>query len=399
MLFRYTACDSQLRRHCGKLDAPDARSARNQLREQGLQVESLKPARIWLQNGLRPDGLRKKELAFFTRQLATLCGAALPLGECLQILENQSEKSAQRHMVRSLLDKIREGETLASAMNQWPRFFSPVYRATVSAGETSGQLSHILTQLAEYTENTQAMKSRLKQAMIYPVMLTLVAGLVVTVLLTAVVPQVTEQFVHMHQTLPASTRLLLAISELFSVAGPWIISTLAFIAIALRVALRKSHYRLTWHRLLIQLPLLGRTLRELEMTRYARTLSVLNQSAVPLTQAMLISADVLTNSWIRAAMISTAERVHEGMSFSHSLKTSGLASPVMLHLITSGERSGELSSMLTHTADIQEKQFNTRLSVTMSLFEPVLVVSMSGVVLFIIMAILQPILQLNSLIG
>lgn len=399
MQFRYTACDTQGKRHRGALEAPDARSARSQLRARGLQPDTIKPARTLALVNLRPDGLRSKDLAFFTRQLATLCGAALPVGECLQILENQSEKNAQRHMVRALLGKIREGETLASAMSQWPRFFGSVYRATVAAGEASGELSHILLQLADYTENTQAMKSRLMQAMIYPVMLTVVAGLVVTVLLTAVVPQVTEQFVHMKQALPASTRLLLIISDLFTIAGPWILALLMFLTLAMRAALRSPEHRLSWHRSLLRLPGLGRTLRELEMTRYARTLSVLNQSAVPLTQAMLISADVLNNRWVRAAMVLTAERVHEGMSFSQSLKASGLASPVMLHLITSGERSGELSRMLMHTADIQEKQFNTRLSVTVSLFEPLLVMSMSGVVLFIIMAILQPILQLNSLIG
>lgn len=399
MLFSYRACDSQGKRHSGRLEASDARSARDLLREQGLQVEAIRPAMSLTLVNFRPNGLRNKDLAFFTRQLATLCGASLPIEECLKILENQSENNAQRLMLRSLLNKIREGETLACAMSHWPRFFSPVYRATVGAGEASGRLSHILIQLADYTENSQAMKSRLLQAMVYPVMLTVVAGLVVTVLLTAVVPQVTGQFVHMNHSLPVSTRLLLSISDIFRVTGPWALGALLFMVMAIRFSLRKAEYRLSWHRLLLRLPVLGRILRELEMTRYARTLSVLNQSAVPLSQAMLISADVMNNDWVRAAMISTAERVHEGMSFSQSLKASGKASPVMLHLIISGERSGELSKMLTHTADIQEKQFNTQLSVTMSLFEPLLVISMSGVVLFIIMAILQPILQLNSLIG
>lgn len=400
MQFNYSASDKQGKRYKGKIDAVDARHARNRLREKGLQIEALRCAKkepLTRRLSYRSK-LNNKDLVAFTRQLATLFSAAIPVEECLHALESQSEKMAMQHMTGSLVQKIREGETLSSAMASWPHFFSPVYRATVRAGESAGKLDKILIQLADYTESTQAMKGKLLQAMIYPTMLTTVAIAVITILLTAVVPQVTEQFIHMNQALPLSTQLLMGISDYMIIAGPWVLTTLLFFIAGLKSYIRDPVHKCRWDRLLVSLPLAGPTLRDLEMARYTRTLSILNYSAVPLTRAMQISASVLSNLHIRGAMIRAGEQVNEGGSFSQSLMDTGQLSPMMLHLIKCGERAGELSRMLSHVADIQDKRFNTQVSVTMSLFEPTIIVIMAAIVLFIITAILQPILQLNSLI-
>lgn len=399
-LYLYLAQDAQGRKRRGRIQCDTAKSGRQQLREQGLLLLELTPARATAPRRLfSARRISTSDLASLTRQLATLVAAALPLEQSLDAIARQCEKPHLRQLVESVRAKVLEGYSLSEAMKHAPLAFERLYVSMVAAGETSGHLDAVLMRLADYTEQRRMLRLRIQQALIYPVVLTLVAISVVTLLLAVVVPTVVDQFVHMKQTLPFSTRTLMAVSDTVRQAGPWLVLILLLTSIVGRRLLRAPGCRLRYHAFLLRLPLIGRVIRELNTARYSQTLSILNSSAVPLLQAMRISADVMTNDSIRLRLSEAAEAVREGAGLYQALEQTHLFPAMMRHMIASGERSGTLDEMLARAADNQEKEFDTRVTVVMGLFEPALVISMAGVVLFIVLAILQPILQLNNLVS
>ncbi|MCK8278591.1 type II secretion system inner membrane protein GspF [Erwinia amylovora] len=401
MRFRYQALNQRGVKVQGETEADTPQQARQLLREQQLQPLRLQPVKPGV---LRSGSSSRRSLSasgrvLMTRQLATLVGAALPLEQALLALEKQTTKPAGRTMLHAIRQKVLEGASLADAVGLYPATFPPLYQAMIAAGEASGKLDNVLEQLADYSEKTQQIKGKLTQSMIYPLLLTLVAISVITILLTAVVPSVVEQFVHMKQALPLSTRLLMSISEITRAIGLPVLLVILLAGFCARIILRRPAQQLRWHQAKLRLPLIGRIVLNLNLARYARTLSILTNSAVPLLEGMHISATVLTNLFIRQQLQLAAERVREGTTLTLALEQTRLLSPMMGHMIASGESSGELDSMLTKAADIQDSAFLSQMTLAVSLFEPLLVVVMAGVVLFIVLAILQPILQLNSLIG
>lgn len=394
--FRYQARDMNGKTRRGRISAGDERQAGQRLREQGLLVTALQPAPTRAPR-FAGRAISGASLALLMRQLATLTGAGLPLDESLYVVAQQSEEKRVRTVLQAVRAKVVEGFSLAEALRAHPRVFGSLYCALVEAGEASGQLDGVLLRLADYAEQRQQMKNRLTQALVYPVLLTLVAIGVISTLLSVVVPKVVEQFIHMKQTLPWTTRLLMALSDGVRSTGPWLLlAALCLAMVALRL-LRDPARRLAWHRLLLRLPLGGRLIRELNTARYARALSILYNSGVPLLQAMHIGAQVLSNLQIARLLRDAGERVREGVSLQQALEHTALFPPMMRHMIASGERSGELGDMLLRAADNQENAFGARITLFFSLFEPLLVVVMAAVVLFIVLAILQPILQLNNM--
>lgn len=295
--------------------------------------------------------------------------------------------------------RILEGFPLAQALGQYPQIFDRLYCAMVAAGEIAGHLAPVLERLADYVEQRQQMKNKIVQALVYPMVLTAVAIGVVAILLTAVVPKVIEQFVHMKQTLPLSTRMLLGASDGLRRWGALaLISVLTGLG-AFRYRLRDPARRVRWHAFILRLPVVGKLSLAVNTARYAKTLSILNASAVPLLEAMRISAGVLGNDAARERLLAAMERVREGEGLSPSLEGTALFSPMMRHMIMSGERSGELDMMLERAATMQQEAFGRQVTLALGLFEPLLVIAMAGSVLFIILAILQPILQLNNMVG
>ncbi|MCP1104709.1 type II secretion system inner membrane protein GspF [Serratia nevei] len=403
MKFDYRACDREGRARRGVLEADSLRHARDCLREKGWQVLAVHARRrsvfAAMLGGRGMSGVSSGDLALLTRQLATLLSAALPLEEALMAVTRQTEKKGLQAALAQVRLRILEGFPLAQALGQHPRIFDRLYCAMVAAGEISGHLAPVLERLADYVEQRQQMKNKIVQALVYPMVLTTVAIGVVAILLTAVVPKVIEQFVHMKQTLPLSTRMLLGASDGLRQWGAAALMLALTGLGAFRYRLRDPARRVRWHAFILRLPVVGKLSLAVNTARYAKTLSILNASAVPLLEAMRISAGVLGNDAARERLLAAMERVREGEGLSPSLEGTALFSPMMRHMIMSGERSGELDMMLERAAAMQQEAFSRQITLALGLFEPLLVIAMAGSVLFIILAILQPILQLNNMVG
>ena len=288
----------------------------------------------------------------------------MPLETCLQAVSEQSEKLHVKSLGMALRSRIQEGYTLSDSLREHPRVFDSLFCSMVAAGEKSGHLDVVLNRLADYTEQRQRLKSRLLQAMLYPLVLLVVATGVVTILLTAVVPKIIEQFDHLGHALPASTRMLIAMSDTLQTSGVyWLAGLLGLLVLGQRL-LKNPAMRLRWDKTLLRLPVTGRVARGLNTARFSRTLSILTASSVPLLEGIQTAAAVSANRYV-----------------------------------ASGEQSGELETMLEQAAVNQEREFDTQVGLALGLFEPALVVMMAGVVLFIVIAILEPMLQLNNMVG
>ena len=404
-IFQYQAVNLQGKRHKGLIEADSARQARQLLREQGLLAESVHETRSATDNPASANTLRwqrgisASELALLTRQLATLVQAAMPLEECLRAVAEQCEKNRLKSLMLAVRTQVLEGHTLADSLRAYPLVFDELFCAMVAAGEKAGHLDAVLSRLADYTEQRQYMKGKLLQAMIYPLVLTVVAIGVIAILLASVVPKVVAQFDHLGQALPNSTQLLIALSDGVRDYGLWLVGALLVLGVLVQRLLRQPALRLRWDRFWLRLPLLGKVSRGLNTARFARTLSILSSSSVPLLEGMQIAASVASNRYVRSQILTAAERVREGSSLRAALGSSGLFPPMMLHMIASGERSGELEPMLLRAADNQDREFEALVTLALGIFEPLLIVSMAGVVLFIVVAILQPMLQLNNMVG
>jgi len=400
--FSYKALDANGKQKNGTQEADSARMLRQQLRNAGmtpLEVEAVSSKRKNASKSFLQSKIKTSDLALITRQLSTLVASSIPLEESLQAVADQCDKPKIKDMISSVRGGVIEGYTLADSMRGYPMIFDNLFCAMVAAGEKSGHLSKVLDRLADYAEQRQEMKSKMMQALIYPIVLTLVAISVVAILLTSVVPQVVGQFQHMGADLPGSTTFLIAASDAVSAYGLYFLGIMIIALLFFKQHLKKPSNQLRFDRLLLKAPVIGKVVNELNTARFARTLSILNSSAVPLLDAMRIAGDVLSNQYIRLKVGEASERVREGTSLGRSLESTKLFPPMMLHMIASGERSGELGNMLERSADNQDKQFSAQVTLALGLFEPALVISMACVVLFIVAAILQPILALNNMVS
>lgn len=395
MKFRWVATDDNGDRHTGVSEAEGEREMVARLRSQSLLPESIKQQRHRITLWRLSPRVSHAELTLFTRQLATLMAAALPLDEALAAIQQQKESKNLVSIIGTLHQAVLEGQSLSAAMQQHPRLFDTVYCTLVKAGETVGQAGAVLERLADFNEARQRMRSKLTQALIYPSLLTTVAILVVVILLTAVVPKVAAQFIHLRHELPLTTRMLLTISHFLSSQGPWLL--LIFIAGGglFSCWLKREGNRLRFHRLLTRF----RLVCAIDSARYLRALSILNVSGVPLLQAMALSAEGVMNHEIRQRLCHAAESVRQGNSVSQSLGKTHIFPPMMLYMIASGEKSGQLGELMQRATDNQEVHLQNRIAMALAIFEPALIVVMAAIVLFIVMAVMQPILQLNSLMN
>ena len=399
--FAYQALDVAGKTQRGILQGDTARAVRGALRERGLNPLAVEEVN---EGAGRGKGLFERrtlsgvQLALLTRQLSTLIGAGLPIDEALGALSEQAENERQRGLTVSLRARVMDGSSLAQALGEFPESFPEIFRATVAAGEQSGRLDSVLEKLADYAEARDALKQKILAALAYPLLLTLVAVAVVAGLLTWVVPQIVGVFQNLHQTLPFATRALIALSSFLRAWGWLLLVVLVIGAIAARMSLRNEATRYRWHALLLRMPMVGRLSRAANTARATRTLALLADSAVPLLDALGIAAQVVENLPMREALKRAAFKVREGSAFSRALGESGQFPPVALRLIASGERSGELSRMLNEAASQQQRELDRWLTALTAVLGPAVILAVGAMVLFIVLAILLPIFNLNQMV-
>ncbi|MFT0181510.1 type II secretion system inner membrane protein GspF [Pseudomonas benzopyrenica] len=394
--YRYLALDGDGRRQRDVIQAESERHARQLLRERGLfprEVQATGPARGTRNRAGRLDANSRTD---FTRQLATLVGAAIPLAEALQMLERQSRQAALKALLLDLLGQVREGYTLADSLGRHPGTFDPLYLTLVAAGERAGRLGPVLERLADYLERVQRQRHKARTALIYPLALALVSVAVVAGLMTFVVPKLTEQFIHSGLQLPWITRALVAVSDGLLVFGPWLLGLILLVGLGLQRLLRQVEWRRRWHRQLLRLPRLGELLRTLDSARLTRSLAILVGSGIPVLEGLQVSRATLGNQVLRDALEAAIEQVTAGTGLGRALDRSGVFPPLLVNMVASGEASGTLDAMLERVADAQERDFNQQVDLALALFEPVLILVLGGVVLAIVLAILLPIMQLNQ---
>ena len=405
--FEFAALDKSGKEKKGVLEGDSPRAIRQQLRDQGLiplsvdevaQRESNKSSSQGFNFTIR-RGISATDLALLTRQLATLVRSGLPLDEATSTVARQSEKPRLKSLMLAVRARVMEGHSLADGLGKFPHIFPELYRATVAAGEQSGHLDTILERLADYTEAKQQMAQRIQMAMFYPAILTFMAIAVVAVLLGYVVPQVVEVFEDMGQTLPLMTRILISVSGGFRDYGIYGLLVLVAIIVGVTYVLKKPGPKYKFHQFLLRLPLLGRFNRGVNTSRFSRTLSILAASGVPVLEALRIASQVVSNLPMREAVKTAAHKVREGAPLARSLEQSGYFPPMMVNLIGSGEVSGNLEDMLERAAVNQEREQETQISFLMSMLEPILIIVMGMVVLFIVLATLLPIFNMNQLIS
>ncbi|MBD3670597.1 MAG: type II secretion system inner membrane protein GspF [Gammaproteobacteria bacterium] len=408
--FQYQVLDQKGRKRSGVIEGDTARQIRQHLKGKGWmplsveQVEGRQARTHAVEGGRKGLGLRSRSLgakdhAMVTRQLATLLGSGLPVESALATVAEQTDKDRVKATILGVRAKVLEGYPLAKAMADFPQSFNTMYRATVAAGERSGHLENVLTRLADYAENQQRFRQTLSQSLMYPILVILISLGVVGVLMTYVVPKVVTVFETTGQTLPLLTRSLIGISD-FLLAYWWLLlgGAGAFI-VALLTWLSSEENRHRFHRFLLRLPVLSKVIMGVNTARFSRTLSILNGSGVPIVEGMNIAASVMGNLSMRRSVEEAARRVREGSSIHAALRHSGYFPPMTQNLIASGESSGKLEAMLDKAAEIQEREMETSVGMFVSIFEPVMILLMGVMVLIIVLSILLPILDMNSLVG
>jgi len=401
--FEYHALDATGRAVKGVIEGDAERQVRSALREKGLtplQVVAIHPRgpTIRATRWQIRRGVSGNEMSLITRQFATLMRAGLTIEECFNILIEQTESTRIRSVLAAVRGRLLEGQSLARSMSDFPQAFPDIYRAMVDAGEQSGRLVEVLERLADYTENRQALRQKVTLAFIYPALVTVVALSVVTLLLVYVVPQVTRVFENTGQVLPWATRALIVMSDFMRHSGWFLLAGGLALVVGSHLLLRNPTQRRRWDLLLLRTPVLGRLQRGLNAARFADTLGILTASGIPLLNALQSAVAVVTNLPMRAAVEEAVRLVREGGSLSTALGRAKLFPPLVIHLIASGEASGELDRMLLRAAEAQSREMENWVKGFTALLEPVMILVMGLVVVFIVVAILLPIFEMNQLI-
>ncbi len=401
--FEYTVLDQKGREQKGILEGDSARLVRQQLREKNLVPLTVLEVKKHLASDKKStfvlnQRISTTELALMTRQLATLARSGIPLDEATATVARQSIKPKVKKLLLGVRSKILEGHTLADGLRDYPQIFSEMYCATVAAGEQSGHLDVVLERLADYTEQRQQLQQRLKLALIYPVILTVMSILVVSGLLTYVVPEVVKVFSDTGQQLPFLTVALIAVSDFMQDWFVYLLLALIVIFAGFKKLIQQPVFKKHYHQFLLKIPVLGNLVQGGNSAQFSRTLSILAASGVPILDAMRIAVKVMDNIPMREAVENASQQVSEGSSLSVTLEQSGYFNPMLINLIASGETTGQMEQMLERAAMNQERELETTMAMLMGLLEPLLIVAMGGVVLIIVLAILLPVLDLNQLV-
>lgn len=409
--FAYSALDQQGKVKKGVIEADNAKQVRQQLREQGLlptEVNEVSEKNI-TQTGQTADlknlfkmhgfgGVNQADVVLLTRQLETLIGSGIPIEEALLGVAQQTERPKLKNVIMAVRARVMEGHTLAASLGAYPSIFNELYRATIAAGEESGYLDAVLTRLADYIESQQIIKQKIQNAAIYPLLMTAVSLVIVIFLMTFVVPKIVTLFEEGGQALPAITVVMINISDFLRYYGLYLLIVFLALIFGFIIMLRYPWFKQGVHRFLLKIPLIGRSIRTINTARYARTLGILSGAGVPVVEAMRASTNVVMNLPIKESLNDAASKVREGGSIQKALAKTHYFPAMSLHLIASGEASGNLEKMLERSANAQDREVENLLNRTVALFEPFMTLFMGVVILIIVLAVLLPIFGLTKII-
>jgi general secretion pathway protein F len=395
--FRFEAVDAQGRVREGLLDAENARAARDRLRADGLTptaVDAAPERRSALSRVRLPSAV----LALTTRQLASLVQSGMPLDQALAAVGEQADDARAATLCQALRAHVMAGESFGASLSRYPRTFPTLYRGLIAAGTETGRLPDVLARLADYLDARLALRQKFVTAMIYPMLVTIIAIAVIGVLVTYVVPQVVSVYQQSRQTLPLLTRALIATSDFLRATG-WIwLALIVVAAIAVAVGWKRDASRARMHAMVLQVPGVGRLVRSLDTARYASTLAILAGIGAPLLRSLDAAADVVRMMPLSRAARAAGVLVREGVSLSRALKEQKVFPPVLIHLIANGEQSGALAPMLTRAANELEGEAERRLAWIAALIQPTLIVVMGAIVLLLVLAVMLPIVTMNQLV-
>ncbi|MDP1601677.1 MAG: GspF family T2SS innner membrane protein variant LspF [Legionella sp.] len=381
----------------GVIEADSERQARQFLRERGMIPTQIRT--LAKQQTRKKDKISTQDLSLLTRQLATLLAAGIPVEESLSGVSEQTDKDKVRELIIGVRAKVLEGYSLAQAMGEFPNAFPELYRATVGAGEQTGRLDLVLEKLADYTENQQVTKQKIQQALIYPSLMIIVSTAIISFLLAFVVPKIIEVFTSSGQSLPEMTRLLMAISGFIKSYGVYVLILLIVSIAVFKQSLRNLKFKTAWHKVLLKLPISSYLVKSTNVARYIHTFGILFAAGVSVLEAMRVAASVVNNLIIRNAFDIAATKVREGTSISVALKESGFLSPMAIHLIASGEKSGQIAPMMERAAAHLDTDVKRLIDTALTLLEPMVILFMGAVVLFIVLSTLLPIFSMEQLVS
>jgi general secretion pathway protein F len=407
-VYAYKGLSPQGRAVNGIIDAETPKAARIKLRRDGVfPTDLVEEQRAKVHTAAEGSAfslarfmerISPQDLALLTRQLSTLIGAGLPLVDCLSALIDQVEGARIKRMLSQIREQVTEGISLADALKGHPRVFTDLYVNMVRAGEASGALDVVLLRLADYTESYAALRDKVKSALTYPTLMAVTGTGILLFLLSYVVPKVTKIFAENQASLPLMTTILLAISGFMQEYWWLVLGTVVAVVISIRMSTRTPAGLLRYDRAVLRLPYVGKLLKKVALARFARTLSTLLTSGIPLLHALDIVKNVVSNMVLSGAIEEARLSIREGQSIAPPLKKSGLFPAMLIHMIAVGEKSGELEAMLSKAADAYDNEVSSAVSAITSIMEPVMILIGGAVVLFIVLAILLPIFELNQLV-
>lgn len=403
-VFEYKGLDPQGKDMAGVIDADNPRQARTKLRQNGIfptEVMSAKAAAAVQAREAFSFGqtVRLSDTALMTRQMATLCGAGLSIMEGLAALIEQTENKASKKVWVDVREGVKEGSTFADALSRHPKVFSTLYCQMVRAGEASGALDKILLRLADYLESQVRLRGKIFSMMTYPILMMVVSTLILLFLVAYVVPKVTAIFDDLNQALPLPTVILLAVSD-FVIHYGWLV----FLLLGALLFFLKRHIgtkagREKFDRISLRLPLVGRVVKMVAISRFTKTLATLLASGVQLLKALEIVQEVVGNKVLEETIREARGNIREGESIAGPLKRSGLFPPLVTHMISIGEKSGELETMLQKVSEAYDNEVENVVTAMTSLLGPLMILGMGFAILFIVLAILLPIFEVSQMVG
>lgn len=396
--FTYQALQKTGNINKGIIEADSPRHARQLLRERGLIPTDIKLVNSKI-NVANKSKISSQDLTLFTRQLATLIAAGIPITDALQSVSAQTAKEKVRGVLISVHSKVIEGYGLAQAMGEFPYVFPELYRATIAAGEQTGKLDVVLEKLADYTERQQSIKQKISQALIYPILMIIVSIAIISFLLSFVVPKIIIVFSNSGQSLPAITQVLIGLSNFCKSYGILALVIITILIFAFKKSLANKKICQYWHNFLLKIFILSYLVRSTNSARYIHTFSILFSAGVSVLESMKVSAKLINNLTMRAAFDDATQRVKEGASISQALKDANFLSPMELYLISSGEKSGQIAQMMERAATHLDQEVKRMIDTALTLLEPLVILGMGGMILFIVLATLLPIFSMEQLIG